>query len=65
MKIPHRILATGAVVAVAAMALAACSGGASSTTPSPSSSGEISGTVTGIFDAQYKDAVEPIVTVAW
>jgi len=62
MKIPHRVLATGAVVAVAAMALAACSGGASSTTPSPSSSGEISGTVTGIFDSQYKDAVDPIVT---
>ncbi|GAA1944782.1 ABC transporter substrate-binding protein [Microbacterium deminutum] len=58
MKIQHRIIAIGAVSTIAVL-VAGCSGGGG-TSPS-SSGGELSGTVTGIFDAQYKGAVEPIV----
>lgn len=58
MKIKHRAVAIGAVGAMA-LGLAACSGGGES---APSgSAGEITGTVTGIFDSQYKGALDPII----
>jgi raffinose/stachyose/melibiose transport system substrate-binding protein len=56
MKIHRMLMATGVAVA-ATLAFTACSSGAQ-----PAQSGSISGTVTGVFDAQYKAALEPIVT---
>lgn len=51
--------ATAGVVTVVALAMSGCtaSGGDAST----GSDGELSGTLTGIFDTQYKAALEPIV----
>jgi len=65
MKILTRALAAGAVAAVT-IGLAACSGPATpepsgSTSTGTSAGSQPSGTVTGIFDIQYKKALEPIV----
>ncbi|MFH8249006.1 ABC transporter substrate-binding protein [Microbacterium sp. B2969] len=58
MKI-RNLAATAGTIMVAALVLSGCSasGGDSNST----SDGELSGTLTGIFDSQYKAALEPIV----
>lgn len=58
MGIQHRAVALGAV-AVMALGLGACSGGGDNT--SAASSDKIEGTVTGVFDTQFKTALDPIV----
>lgn len=58
MKITTR-LATAAIVTVAAVALAGCSGSGGTNTET---GGEPSGTLTGIFFSGYKDTYEKIVT---
>lgn len=56
MKIMHRVSAT-TIAVVAGVTLAGCSGGGTT----QADDGSISGTVTGIFDVQYQQALEPIV----
>lgn len=58
MKIQHRAVAIGAA-GIMALGLAACSGGGETATSG--NSGEISGTVTGVFDSQFKGALDPII----
>lgn len=53
-----RIAPLGAIVAVTALALTACSGGGGSPAPSD---GAVAGELTVAFDATFKDSIEPTV----
>jgi raffinose/stachyose/melibiose transport system substrate-binding protein len=61
MKITNRVVAA-AVITVAAVTLAGCTGSSGATTNNSGSDGEPSGTLTGVFFSSFKDTYEQIAT---